>query len=67
MAETATIQNVYDEVKSLKKELVFIKEHMVDQDIIIGFDEERRFKRAMKELKEGKTKNLVQVKKELGI
>ena len=67
MAETATIQKVYDEIKSLRKELVFIKEHMVDQDLIMDVDEERRFKQAVKELKEGKTKNLAQIKKELGI
>ena len=66
MAETATIEKIYEELKALKNEVVFIKSHMFDPDTIMTSEESRRFEQSIKELKEGKTTPLSQIKKELG-
>ncbi len=63
----ATLEKVYDELKSLKKDVHFIKQHMVDVDSIMTSDEEERFEESMKELKQGKTTSLAGMKKELGL
>ena len=67
MAETVTIKKIYDEIKGLKKEVTFIKKHMFDPDTILTTEESKRFEESMKELKEGKTTPLSEVKKELGL
>lgn len=67
MAETTTIQRIYDELKELRKEVTFIKKHMFDPDTIMTTEESRRFEQSMKELKEGKTTPLSELKKELGL
>ena len=67
MAETTTIKKIYDEIKGLKKDVTFIKKHMFDPDTIMTTEESKRFEESMKELKEGKTTPLSEVKKELGL
>ena len=67
MAEAETIKKIYNELKDLKKEVVFIKKHMFDPDTIMTAGEARRFEQSLKELKEGKTAPLSEIKKELGI
>lgn len=67
MVETKTINKIYNELRSLKKEVTFIKKHMFDPDTIMTTEESRRFEQSLKELKEGKTTPLSKVKKELGI
>lgn len=67
MTETTTIQRIYDELKELRKEVTFIKKHMFDPDTIMTTEESRRFEQSMKELKEGKTTPLSELKKELGL
>ena len=67
MAEIVTIKKIYDEIKGLKKEVTFIKKHMFDPDTILTTEESKRFEESMKELKEGKTTPLSEVKKELGL
>ena len=67
MAEAETIKKIYNELKDLKKEVVFIKKHMFDPDTIMTTEEARRFEQSLKELKEGKTAPLSEIKKELGI
>ncbi|MEK6949563.1 MAG: hypothetical protein AABX34_05035 [Nanoarchaeota archaeon] len=66
MAEMVTIKKIYDEIKGLKKEVTFIKKHMFDPDTIMTTEESKRFEESMKELKEGKTTPLSELKKELG-
>lgn len=66
MAESITIKKVYDELKDLKQDITFIKKHMFDPDTIMTIEEGKRFEQAMKELKEGKTTSLSELKKELG-
>ena len=67
MAEIVTIKKIYDEIRGLKKEVTFIKKHMFDPDTILTTEESKRFEESMKELKEGKTTPLSEVKKELGL
>lgn len=67
MAETNTIQKIYDELKVLKKDVTFIKKHMFDPDTVMTTEESKRFEESVKELKEGRTTPLSEVKKELGL
>ena len=66
MGEAVTIEKIYEELKALKNEVVFIKDHMFDPDVIMTSEESRRFEQSIKELKEGKTTPLSELKKELG-
>ena len=67
MAETTTIQKIYDEIKGIKKDVIFIKRHMFDPDTIMTAEESRRFEESLKELKEGKFASLSELKKEIGL
>jgi hypothetical protein len=67
VSESATMQGIYEELKSLKEEVLFIKKHMFDPDTIMTTEEKSIFERSMKEFKEGKTVPLVSVKKKLGL
>ena len=67
MSEAATVQEIYEELKLLKEEVIFIKKHMFDPDTIMTTEEARRFEQSMKELKQGKTTPLSKIKKELGL
>lgn len=67
MSETASIAGIYDELRSLKEEIIFIKKHMFDPDSIMTTEESRRYEQYMKELKAGKTTSLSKIKKELGL
>lgn len=58
---------ITEELKAIRKDLEFIKTHMFDPDCIMTIDEERLFKQAMQEYKEGKTVPLSKLKKELGL
>jgi hypothetical protein len=67
LTETIDTKALFDELKSMKDDISFIKEHMFDPDSIMTNEEEKSHKQAMKELKEGKTTSLSSIKKELGI
>ncbi len=67
MAESITIERIYDEIKSLKSDVSFIRKHMFDPDTIMTTEEAKRFEQSLNELKEGKTTPLNELKKELGI
>ncbi|MFC1769074.1 hypothetical protein ACFLZX_04895 [Nanoarchaeota archaeon] len=63
--ETETkIMSRLDEIKT---ELDFIKKHMIDIDSFLSQEDKLDIKQAEKELKEGKTKSLDTIKKELGL
>ena len=55
---------IIQELKGIKKELRFIKEHMVDVDTILTPEEEVELDESLKELKEGKTFSLDDIKKD---
>jgi len=67
MAETTTVKKIYSELKSLKKDVTFIKKHLFDPDAVMTTEESLRFEQAMKDLKEGKSTSLSALKKELGL
>ncbi|HLC75315.1 MAG TPA: hypothetical protein VJH88_05695 [Candidatus Nanoarchaeia archaeon] len=52
------LQHVMEELKSIKKELHFIKEHMVDADTILTADEKVLLDESIKHEKEGKLVSL---------
>ena len=66
MTEAVTMNMVFDELKSLKKEVTFIKKHMVDVDMFMTPEEEERLTEALEEHKKGKTISLEDLKKEIG-
>ncbi len=59
--------NIIDRLDRIEKALKFIQENMISQDSIMTDDEEKRYKKAMRELKEGKTMSLERLEKELGM
>ena len=67
MAESINVKKIYDELEDLKKEVIFIKNHMFDPDTIMTIEESRRFEQAMIELEEGQTISHENLKKELGL
>lgn len=52
-------KKIMEELKAIRRDLDFIKEHMVDRDTILTSEEE-----AMKELKEGKATKLEKLESE---
>jgi len=66
-AEADTMNKIFDELKSLKEDVTFIKEHMFDPDTVMTTEECKIFEESMNELKDGKTTNLSKLKTDLGI
>ncbi|MEK6920531.1 MAG: hypothetical protein AABX82_01505 [Nanoarchaeota archaeon] len=66
MSETVTMNMVYEELKGMKKELAYIKNHMVDVDMFLTPEEEVKLEEALEEHKKGKTISLDKLKAELG-
>jgi len=67
MTEAATVDRIFDELKSLKEDVTFIKDHLFDPDTVMTIEEGKRFEQGLQELKAGKTTPLSKMKKELGI
>ena len=61
------MEHMLRELKTIKTDINFIKKHMFDPDTIMTTEESRRFEQSMKELREGKTTPLSELKKELGL
>ena len=57
MTETATIQKIYAELKDLKREVIFIKKHMVESETLTQ-DDIDSLREAEHDLREGKTKRV---------
>ncbi len=55
------------ELKMIRKDLDYIKEHMIDIDSLLTKEESKQLDESIKEFKEGKTTTLEEFKKELGI
>ena len=66
-SEALSVHKITDDLKIIKNQLEFIKEHMFDSDSVMTLKEERRFKQSLEELKAGKTIPLSKLKKELGL
>ncbi|MBW2969178.1 hypothetical protein KY314_03615 [Candidatus Woesearchaeota archaeon] len=67
MTEAIDIKKLYEEIKTVRQEIGFIKKHMFDPDSILTNTEAKRFEQSLKDLKQGKTTSLSEFKKELGI
>ena len=59
-------QQVAEELKAIRADLNFIKEHMVDIDTILTLEEEKKLDEAIEEYKSGKTVSLEDFEKEAG-
>ena len=59
------VKLILDELKVMKAELDYIKEHMVDVDVILTPDEEERLDESLSDLKTGKTTSLQDFEKEM--
>ena len=57
---------MYKELLALRKEIQFIKTHMVEIDMIMTPEKETQLEEALEEHKKGRTKRLEDLKKELG-
>ena len=66
MPETINLEKVYRELMLLRKDVDVIKSQVIEDDTLMTDEEEERYKKAMKELEEGKTISLEDLKKELG-
>ena len=55
---------IAEELEVIKKDLEYIKEHMVDMDFILTPNEEKILENSIKEFEEGKTVKLEDFKKE---
>lgn len=65
--EAVTLETIHKDLESLREEVIFIKKHMFDPDTVMTTEESRIFEQSMKELKDGKTTSLADLKKELGL
>lgn len=63
MAEAT--KQILKELKSIKNDLDYIKDHMVDIDTILTPEEEKRLDESLMDLKEGKTTSLEDFEKEI--
>ena len=62
----AALQTIQMELKLIRSDLEYLKEHIVDVDSILTDDDLEALKQAKKEHKEGKTVKLEDLKKRLG-
>ena len=65
MPKTISPQAVMAELKSIKKDLAFIKKHVIDPDTILTSEERARLEESLKEYKEGKTVSIEEFEKEM--
>jgi len=64
MAETINMNKIYETLVELKREVNFIKNHMVDVDTILTPEENIELNESLKELEEGKTFSFEDIKKD---
>ena len=63
--ETVDVQRMTEELKAIRTDLDYIKEHMVDVDTILTTEEEERLDKSIEEYKSGKAVSLEDFEKEL--
>ena len=54
-----TEARILEELKAIKADLDYLKEHIVDMDLVLTDDDLLAIKEAEKDLKEGKTKRMI--------
>jgi len=55
MKQASIPKEIIEELKMIRRDLEYIKRHMIDVDTILTIDEERRLEESIEEYKEGKT------------
>ena len=60
-------KEILEELYEIKKELNFIREHMVDVDFILTSEEEERLEQSILEYKNKKTISFDKLKKQIGV
>jgi len=58
-------KEIWEELKVIRRELGYIKEHMVDVDTVLTQEEERILDESLREFEEGETTKLEDFEKEL--
>ena len=58
MAQESIQKELFSEIKAIREDLNYIKEHMVDRDMVLTSEEEKRLDESIKEYKEGKSMQL---------
>ena len=59
----ASETQIIEELRSIKDDLKYIKEHMIDTDMILTPDEERILRDSIEEFEKGKTTKLKDFKR----
>jgi len=54
-----TETKILEELKAIREDLDYLKEHVVDIDLVLTDDDLEAIKQAEKDLKQGKTKRLI--------
>ena len=57
------MENIMKELKEIRKEIEYIKEHMIDADFILSVEEEKILEESMQEFEEGKAIKLEDFKR----
>ncbi len=65
MAEVIEIKEILSEMKKVRQDLDYIKDHMVDIDMIMTVEEEERLQESLIAYKEGKATPLDDFEKEI--
>ncbi|MFH1211571.1 MAG: hypothetical protein V1659_01440 [Candidatus Woesearchaeota archaeon] len=65
MAEAIDSRMIADELRAIRTDIEYIKQHMVNTDMILNKDEEARLEKSLKEHSEGKTVKLKDFEKKL--
>ena len=58
-------KEIWEELKVIRRELEYIKEHMVDVDMVLTQEEERIVDESLREFEEGEATKLEDFEKEL--
>ena len=58
MTETATLETLQREIYSMKEDISYIKEHIIDLDLVLTEDDEKSLKKAKEDLASGRTRKL---------
>jgi len=66
MTEAVFKQELLNELKAIRKDLTFIKKHMVDADTLLTSEERARLDKSIKEHKAGKSIKLEDFEKTIG-
>ena len=61
-----TEKEIMKELKAIRNDLAYIKEHMIDIDVILTPEEEKILEEGIKEFKEGKSIKLEDLERDRG-